>query len=127
MKKHVVLCIISLLLLLSMLPALGCQITSLPSEKHYKNGTALVIDGEHEEAIVELDKAIELDPEYADAYYNRGLAYNNSGEIAKAISAYEKCVELSNATHYIEESIQEIPYPYKMMVLIICRLYLHNN
>ena len=61
MKKHVVLCIVSLLLL-SMVPALGCQVTSGQSGKHYKNGLTLVIGGEYEEAIVELNKAIELDP-----------------------------------------------------------------
>ncbi len=107
MKKHVVLCIISLLLLLSMLPALGCQVQSVQSEKHYKNGTVLVIDGEYEEAIVELNKAIELDPEYADAYYYRGLAYDKSGEVAKAISDYEKCIELSNDPEVVK-SAQEL-------------------
>ena len=102
MKKSIVLCVVSLLLLLSVLPAFGCQVISVQWEKHYRDGTALVIDGEYEKAIVELNKAIELDPEYAEAYYNRGLAYNNSGEMAKAISDYEKCVELSNDPELLE-------------------------
>ena len=102
MKKHVVLCIISLLLLLSMLLAPGCQAKSIQSETHHKNGLALIMDGEYEEAIVELNKAIELDPEYADAYYNRGIAYDKSGEVAKAISDYEKCIELSNDPELVE-------------------------
>jgi len=79
-------------LLLSILSALECRVQSVQSEKHYKNGSTLVVDGEHEEAIVELNKAIELDPEYADAYYYRELAYDKSGEVAKAISDYGKCI-----------------------------------
>ncbi|MFC2035324.1 tetratricopeptide repeat protein [Chloroflexota bacterium] len=96
MKKPIVLCIISLVLLSWILPAVGCQSQSIQSDKHYKNGTALVIDGEYEEAIEELNDAIALHPENADAYYLRGLAYDSSGEVAEAISDYEKCIELSN-------------------------------
>ncbi|MFC2035326.1 tetratricopeptide repeat protein [Chloroflexota bacterium] len=99
MKKFVTLCIISLLVLLLILPAVGCQaqsVQSVQSDKHYKNSTALVIDGEYEEAIEELNETIRLYPEYAEAYYIRGLAYDNSGEVAKAISDYEKCIELSS-------------------------------
>ncbi|MFC2006963.1 tetratricopeptide repeat protein [Chloroflexota bacterium] len=102
MKKSVVLYITSLILLLWMLPAIGCQVTSIQSEKHLKNGLALVLDGEYEEGIVELNKAIDLDPEYADAYYNRGIAYDKSGEVGKAISDYEKCIELSNDYELVE-------------------------
>jgi len=90
-----------------MLYVLGCQAQSMQWETHYKNGTTLVIDGEYEEAIVELSKAIELDPEYADAYYNRGLAYNRSGEVAKAISDYEKCIELSDDPE-VAKLVQEL-------------------
>ncbi|MFC2035322.1 tetratricopeptide repeat protein, partial [Chloroflexota bacterium] len=57
---------------------------------------ALVIDGEYEEAIEELNETIKLYPEYAEAYYTRGLAYDKNGEIAQAISDYGKCIELSN-------------------------------
>jgi len=85
-----------------MLPVLGCQVTSIQSETHHKNGLALVLDGEYEEAIVELNKAIELNPEYADAYYNRGIAFDKSGEVAQAISDYEKCIELSDDLELVE-------------------------
>ncbi len=104
MKKYGVLCIISLLLLLSLLPVLGCQVQSMQSEKHYKNGAVSVIVDEYEHAIVELTKAIELDPEYADAYYNRGLAYDKSGEVTKAISDYENCIESSDDLEVVKSA-----------------------
>ena len=95
MKKFVVLWIIPLLLLLSMLLAFGCQVQYIEWEKHFKNGSALVLDGKYEEAILELDKTIEIKAEFADAYYTRGLAYEKIGEVDKAVNDYEKCIKLS--------------------------------
>ena len=36
--------------------------------------------GQYERAIQDYDEAIRLDPEYANAYYNRGIAYGNLGQ-----------------------------------------------
>ena len=40
-------------------------------------------------------KAIELNPEYTYAYYNRGIAYNDLGQYQKAIDDYTKAIELN--------------------------------
>jgi len=40
-------------------------------------------------------KAIELNPEYAEAYCNRGFAYDNKGEYDRAIEDYNKAIELN--------------------------------
>ena len=40
------------------------------------------------------DKAIELNPDNADAYYKRGDAYDEMGEYGKAIADYNKAIEL---------------------------------
>ena len=50
--------------------------------------------GKHEEAIEDLNKAIELKPDYALAYNNRGIAYNNLGQYDRAIEDYDKAIEL---------------------------------
>jgi len=42
----------------------------------------------------EFDKAIELNPDNADAYFNRGDAYDEIGEYEKAIADYSKAIEL---------------------------------
>ncbi len=47
-----------------------------------------------DEAIMVLNKAIDLDPNRPYAYNNRGLAYYGNGEIEKAISDYRKAIEI---------------------------------
>ena len=42
----------------------------------------------------EYDKAIELNPNHADAYYKRGDVYDEMGEYGKAIADYNKAIEL---------------------------------
>ena len=64
------------------------------AEQHYNVGVALLEEGQYEQAILELDKALELDPTikvdpaYAKAYSDRGLAYSNQGEYDSAIVDY---------------------------------------
>lgn len=51
---------------------------------YYCKGTFLARKGDYKEAIEFLTKSIELDPGLPQAYYNRGLAYVQSGDIVKA-------------------------------------------
>lgn len=76
----------------------------MESAKHYKNGTSLVVEGQYGEAIVELSKSIELNPEHDDVYYNRGLAYAGIGEAAKAVADFEKCIELSDDPELVKSA-----------------------
>jgi tetratricopeptide (TPR) repeat protein len=47
--------------------------------------------GEFDKAIADFSKAIELDPNYAEAYFNRAYAYHRKGgEVAKARSDLEE-------------------------------------
>ena len=45
-------------------------------------------------AIKECDKAIALNPNHANAYSNRGLAYHDKGEYDRAIEDYNKAIDL---------------------------------
>ena len=45
-------------------------------------------------SIADYDKAIELAPDSADAYNNRGDAYDEMGEYGKAIADYSRAIEL---------------------------------
>ena len=49
---------------------------------------------EYDKAISFYLRAIELDPDYADAYNNLGLDYYNQGNYIKAIELWEKAIEL---------------------------------
>ena len=46
------------------------------------------------EAIYRWQKATELDPGYAAAYNDLGIAYEHEGQLDKARKAYEKAIEL---------------------------------
>jgi len=50
--------------------------------------------GKHDEAINAYDKAIELDPKDASAWYNKGHALNRLEKHDGAIKAYDKAIEL---------------------------------
>ncbi len=52
------------------------------------------MEGKYPQAISDYTRAIELDLNDADAYYNRGNAYYDSGNLEQAIENYNKAIEL---------------------------------
>lgn len=64
-------------------------------QQHFIQGNAYLDQEQWDEAIAEYTKAIELNPEFADAYANRAVAYNEKGDYYElAILDCEKAVEL---------------------------------
>ena len=61
---------------------------------HYKRGTALAKKGEHDQAILCFDKALEINPRFVEAYCNRGVTYDKKGEYDRAISDFNKVIEI---------------------------------
>lgn len=53
-----------------------------------------VVKSQTDQAIVEYNKAIELDPKYVTAYYNRGIAYFTEGKIEQAISEFTNALQI---------------------------------
>ncbi len=49
----------------------------------------------YDEAIISFDTAIQIEPRYAAAYYNRGRAYAEKGNLDEAISDYAKAIEIN--------------------------------
>jgi tetratricopeptide (TPR) repeat protein len=58
-----------------------------------KRGFAYKRLGEYQRAIVDYDRAIELDPNYARAYASRGSAFRNLREYKRAIEDYNRALE----------------------------------
>jgi len=48
----------------------------------------------HADAVALYDEIIRLDPDYAEAYNNRGIAYRNKGEHDRAIADYDRAIAL---------------------------------
>ena len=73
------------------------------TNKHYNVGSAFVEmnladalarKGESDEAMVHYQQAINLEPNYGDAYYNRGNLLLAKGKIDEAIADWEKTLQL---------------------------------
>lgn len=54
----------------------------------------LINSGQHEEAIRVATQAIALDPQFADAYVRRGIAYGLRGENSRAIDDFTEAIRL---------------------------------
>ena len=59
-----------------------------PAQRHYSQGVSLFDSGEYQKALEEFSQTIELDPQYAEAYYIRGHSYANLGQDERAIDVY---------------------------------------
>lgn len=62
--------------------------------KLLSNGITMFREGNYQNAIKSYDKAIEINPNYSDAYFHRGTAYLNDFKFDEAISDYDKAIEL---------------------------------
>ena len=63
--------------------------------KEHKEGTRLMLEKKYREAIVFLKKAIALNPEFSEAYYNLGLSYERLGEYKDSIKNLNEALKRS--------------------------------
>ncbi|MBI1910904.1 MAG: tetratricopeptide repeat protein [Deltaproteobacteria bacterium] len=59
-----------------------------------KRASACLGKKEYYNAIADCTRAIELDPNYADAYYVRSVAYKETGEKSKADAGLGRAIDL---------------------------------
>ena len=67
----------------------------MTKEDHYDNGMAEFALAEFENAITEYKKAIEIDPEYFDAWHALGMAYLRANKIPEAVEAGKRAVAIN--------------------------------
>lgn len=58
-------------------------------------GVILMALGRNEEAVIPLRRAIQLDPNHADAHYNLGEAYQFLGQKEKSLEAFKIAISLN--------------------------------
>jgi tetratricopeptide (TPR) repeat protein len=59
-------------------------------------GNSLLKKGQIDDAITDLNKAIDLNPKDAGAHFYRGNAYYKKGQIDKALSDYSKAIKINS-------------------------------
>ena len=74
-----------------MLVIVACGEDSLP---YLNEGNDLYSNGYYQEAIKQYDEAIRLNPQFGEAYSNRGVAYDRIGKSIEAERDYAKAKEL---------------------------------
>ena len=68
------------------------------AKKAIDQGTAAYDKGDFDLSITCFTEAIRLKPDFAEAYYNRGLAYKSSGNVDNANVDFARAKELGRAT-----------------------------
>jgi len=66
------------------------EINPADPDGHYNLGVCLVNLGNGEEALAQFQKAVELKPDYAEAYFQLGSLYISQNKTQEAISSLEK-------------------------------------
>jgi tetratricopeptide (TPR) repeat protein len=89
-------------------PKPGSKEAKRLAKQHFENALKLYRSGQYRDAIVELDHAIELDPDAKDLHYNRGLVHEKLGEIDLAIISFRRFTELETDPKELERVIQII-------------------
>jgi tetratricopeptide (TPR) repeat protein len=79
----------------SCLPSYGAE-----AEDHFWRGIESRQEGKSDLAMEEFTKAIELNPDYDLAYYNRALLYYFDRDLARSLEDYSKALELSPDNPY---------------------------
>ena len=72
-----------------------CYSQNKDAKYYFEQGDAKYDLEDYRGAISDYNKAIELNPKYADAYFNRGTAKGNLEDHRGAISDYNKAIELN--------------------------------
>ena len=67
---------------------------TIPAQDYFKSALQVSRRGAAQEAIELYSRAIEFDPDFAAAYYNRGREHDTLGQLEKAIADYGRSLEI---------------------------------
>ena len=76
------------------------------AKKQVEFGIAVAQRGLWREAIYRWERAVQIDPKYAEALNNLAIAYEHEGDLEKARVAYEKALELEPNNALIKQNYE---------------------
>ena len=76
------------------------------AQKQVEFGIAVAQRGLWREAIYRWERAVKIDPTYAAAHNNLGIAYEHEGDLDKARAAYEKAIALEPNNAFIKQNFE---------------------
>ncbi len=80
-----------------------------PDSAFYRiRANAHIVKAEYELAVVDFDKAIEMNPKESMAYFNRGDSYEKMGNLQKAIDDYRKASELDASNEPAKNNLRRL-------------------
>ena len=88
----------------------------------YKRGILFDRQGAHEKAVEDFQKAIELDPEFDDAYKELGDVYLKLGKVEDAVKAYD---DVSDRVHDYDFKEEDFLFKIKRWEHLIKKVELH--
>jgi Flp pilus assembly protein TadD len=74
------------------------------AKAHVEFGIKVAQNGLWKEAIYRWERAVEIDPEYAQAWNNLGIGYEQEGRFDEAREAYEKALKLAPKNQMIRQN-----------------------
>ena len=102
MKRLAVACL--LLVVTCVAPAFADTRTDARAQVEF--GIDVAQRGLWREAIYRWEKAVEIDPTYAEAHNNLAIGYEHEGEFDKARQSYEKALKLAPSNLQIQQNYE---------------------
>ncbi|MEP0874722.1 tetratricopeptide repeat-containing serine protease family protein [Funiculus sociatus GB2-M2] len=63
------------------------------AEELLNSGNDLLVSERYKEAVIDYDKAIQIKPDFHEAWYNRGIALGKLKQYQEAIASYDKAIQ----------------------------------
>ena len=84
------------------------QVAPSGQQIHNNLGDVYARQGDMQKAVEEFQKAIEINPNYADAYHNLGNTYQRMGQTDAAIENYQKALSINPSLWQSYQNLAEI-------------------
>jgi type IV pilus assembly protein PilF len=99
-------CLSLFVLFLGLAAAPLAAVARSDANKHVEFGVTVAQKGLWREAILQWERAAQIDPTYAAAQNNLAIAYEHEGDLDKARAAYEKALSIEPDNSYIKQNYE---------------------